>query len=479
MSSPEESSPPLTIEAEKKSKKSLIYRIYVVSLSFLIYTLIHASRKTFSNAKNTLAEEWSPQSNDSYFYEYDQWNARNLFSSPTSSSFFLGTLDTAFMLSYAFGLYINGILGDRFDQRKFLTVGMMVSSIFLVLFGYVSECLNIYSIPWYIVFWVLNAFFQSIIYPSLVAVLSSWIHKDSRGWIMGIWGSSACAGNILGSLLSGTLVDIGYHYSFLVPALATFSLGFVVLASLPPRPSSVGLTDEVDPPSETLPLVSESSQSVSFWQVLRIPGVISYSLSFASLKFVNYSFFFWLPYYLHDKYNWSNAEADYLSAFYDGGGIIGSIVVGLLSDWMGYRSPVLAIFLFLGCPSIVGYYFSPNNRIINGGLMGTAGFFINGASNLISTAISADLGRHDHLSDSAVSTVTGIIDGTGSVGVALGQILIPLLASKAAHDWSLVYGLLTAMLVVTIICIAKMAWQETRAMVDRWRGIYRSIYPAI
>lgn len=48
-----------------------------------------------------------------------------------------------------------------------------------------------------------------------------------------------------------------------------------------------------------------------------------YSLAYACLKLVNYSFFFWLPFYLSNNFGWKEAKADRLSMWYDVGGIIG------------------------------------------------------------------------------------------------------------------------------------------------------------
>lgn len=67
---------------------------------------------------------------------------------------------------------------------------------------------------------------------------------------------------------------------------------------------------------------------------------------------------------------------------------------------------------------------SPNDQVINGVLLAITGLFIGGPSNIISSAISADLGRQDALrgSKEALATVTGIVDGTGSIGAAAGQV---------------------------------------------------------
>ena len=53
------------------------------------------------------------------------------------------------------------------------------------------------------------------------------------------------------------------------------------------------------------------------------------------------------------------------------------------------------------------------------------GLLVNGPYALITTAVSAELGTHPCLRGSAkaLATVTSIIDGTGSVGAAIGPFL--------------------------------------------------------
>ena len=85
--------------------------------------------------------------------------------------------------------------------------------------------------------------------------------------------------------------------------------------------------------------------------------------------------------------------------------------------------------------------------------MWLSGFFVGGASNIIGAACSADLGKatidygcvkneiialmNIFSLPSAVSIVAGIVDGTGSVGAALGQVVIPILETKIG--WSDVF----------------------------------------
>lgn len=82
---------------------------------------------------------------------------------------------------------------------------------------------------------------------------------------------------------------------------------------------------------------------------------------------------------------------------------------------------------------------SSNSTALNALLMTVVGFFVGGAANMISGTITADLGRQDAIQGNkeGLATVTGIVDGTGSVGAALGQILVPLIQDK--FNWSFVF----------------------------------------
>lgn len=71
--------------------------------------------------------------------------------------------------------------------------------------------------------------------------------------------------------------------------------------------------------------------------------------------------------------------------------------------------------------------------------MTIVGFFVGGAANMISATITADLGQQGPIqgNQEALATVTGIVDGTGSVGASIGQILVPLIQNT--WNWFYVF----------------------------------------
>lgn len=98
--------------------------------------------------------------------------------------------------------------------------------------------------------------------------------------------------------------------------------------------------------------------------------------------------------------------------------------------------------LVLAVPMLLIYQtFGALTIYLNGGLLFVLGILVNGPYALITTSVSAELGTHCSLegNSKALATVTAIIDGTGSLGAAVG----PLLAGFfSAYGWQNVFYML-------------------------------------
>ena len=142
-----------------------------------------------------------------------------------------------------------------------------------------------------------------------------------------------------------SVLRYGYQYAFMLTSTVLFIGGVFILFGLVPHPTDIGLpaTDSEDKlPSDSIdsgqeseteneePLLGlthhqkfEKTKAIGFFQAVLLPGVIMYSLCYACVKMVNYSFMFWLPYYLTNKFHWAQDVADEISVWYDVGGIVG------------------------------------------------------------------------------------------------------------------------------------------------------------
>ncbi|MCO5548565.1 hypothetical protein L7F22_002025 [Adiantum nelumboides] len=194
--------------------------------------------------------------------------------------------------------------------------------------------------------------------------------------------------------------------------------------------------------------IREEMHAVGFLEAFAIPGVVSFSLCLFFAKLVAYTFIYWLPFYISNteiggEYM-SNEVAGNLSTLFDVGGVVGGVAAGHMSDRLNARATTAAFFTWGAIPAIAMYRaFGGASMCVNVGLLLLSGLFVNAPYSLITTAVSADLGTHDRVKGNAraLATVTAIIDGTGSVGAALGPLFTGYISE--AYGWNAVFVMLT------------------------------------
>lgn len=305
-------------------KKPLSYKAHqaiVLLVTFLAYANYHASRKTTSIIKSALdplspdvglkLNLWRTSRSSTPVEKTNQWSLSSggwaPFDAPEGTSL-LGELDLAFLGIYAGGMYFSGQLGDRTDLRIFLTLGMLGTGLFTLLFG-LGYWANIHIFSYYLIVQMLAGLFQSTGWPSVVAVVGNWFGKSKRGLIMGIWNAHTSVGNISGSLVASALLSYGWGWSMAVPGLIIAFSGLVVFLFLPVNPESVGIDkvgDDFSCPKKagegiTEPLLkseSEIEKAVGFMEAWRIPGVAPFAFCLFFAKLVAYTFLYWLPFYI-------------------------------------------------------------------------------------------------------------------------------------------------------------------------------------
>ncbi len=99
------------------------------------------------------------------------------------------------------------------------------------------------------------------------------------------------------------------------------------------------------------------------------------------------------------------------------------------------------------------------NWILNVGLLFIVGLFVNGPYALITTSVSAELGQHKSLEGNAkaLATVTSIIDGTGSIGAAVGPLIAGLVQSGG---WENVFYMLISSNILALVLLFRLVKKE-------------------
>mmetsp|Transcript_10592 Transcript_10592/g.20421 ORF Transcript_10592/g.20421 Transcript_10592/m.20421 type:complete len:470 (+) Transcript_10592:232-1641(+) len=403
----------------------------------------------------------------------------------------LGYFDTSFLFFYAIGNFISGVLGDNYPLR-FVTAGGMiiatgaylaVTPTQIVFFGYSG----ISSFPAFMVFWAICGFAQSAVWPGGVAVISNWFPKHTRGKVMGFWSSNASVGDVVGQQIGGLMLGVlgaNWKSVMLVNAIMLGASAILFALLVRDKPSSQ-LNSELNRVDEEL-LNRETGQTeqqqtnapekfgedkpkkgISFWKAWLLPGVAIYAFGYACVKMLNYAFILWLPYYLESDVKVQGVVLSAIASLYDIGGIVGSIVSGHYSDKIGYRSFVMLPMLAMSIP-IMGVFRlgTPDTFWIYFILVPIVGIMTGGPSNIISSAIAADLAQTPDIQENqeALATVAGIIDGTGGFGAAFGQTFIGLIATAS---WDMVFVFLmgkdyAGIAFLSLLTMSPMLFREVR-----------------
>lgn len=96
-------------------------------------------------------------------------------------------------------------------------------------------------------------------------------------------------------------------------------------------------------------------------------------------------------------------------------------------------------------------------------LLIVVGIFVNGPYALITTSVSAELGQHSSLegNSNALATVTAIIDGTGSIGAAVGPLLAGLISTTG---WQNVFHMLIVADIIAMVLLGRLVVKEFAAL---------------
>ena len=156
----------------------------------------------------------------------------------------------------------------------------------------------------------------------------------------------------------------------------------------------------------------------------------------------------------------SATAAGLFSMLFDVGQLIGAMAAGAATDRMTSRAPLTLGLCSLACPLL--WYLQGLTGAPLVCMLLLLGFCLGGPANMITGCISADLGTHPSLSGNvrAIATVTGIIDGTGSVGAAAAQYIVGALApppsckhTPEGCGWKRVFQFLTIANAVACVCM--------------------------
>ena len=341
--------------------------------------------------------------------------------------FELGLLGSILSLSYGASKFLSGILGDKSNPRYFMSIGLILTGIFNLLFGMSSAW-------WaFAVFWGLNGWFQGWGWPGCAKLLTHWYSQSERGRWWSIWSTSHNLGGALIPLLAAFCAEaLGWRSALYIPGVICILAGFFIMNRLRDTPQSLGLPPiekfRDDYPNQKARISGErdlSTREILFEYVLRnkFIWVLAFAQFFNGL--IRTAVNDWSMLYLIEMKNYSTMQAGFCVCWFEIGGFLGMLSAGWASDviFKGKRNPInmlyttAVIFLLFAFKMIILPW-----PLLDAVFLFLFGFFIFGPQMLIGLA-AAELSHKK-----AAATATGFAGcfaylGAAAAGGPLGALM--------------------------------------------------------
>lgn len=264
----------------------------------------------------------------------------------------LGAISSCLLYAYAAGKFVNGVLADRSNIKRFMAAGLSVSAFTNLVFGLTglwSTGVGTASSLLVLLLcglWTLNGWAQSMGTAPAVIGLSRWYPLSIRGTYYGFFSSSHNIGEGLSFVFCGALVGLmGWQWGFMGSALAGL-LGVIIISLfMHDNPESKGLKqvelltgektqEEIDAEAAAKAAAKASADAEAKEiqkSVFKNPGVWFLALASGFMYVARYAVNGWGTLVLEGK-GFSTTEATSIISINAWCGIFGTVLSGFLSD---------------------------------------------------------------------------------------------------------------------------------------------------
>jgi OPA family sugar phosphate sensor protein UhpC-like MFS transporter len=350
----------------------------------------------------------------------------------------LGIMGSVFALSYGASKFISGVMSDQSNPRYFMALGLILTGIFNICFGFSS------SLVLFAIFWGLNGWFQGFGWPPCVRFLSHWYSHSERGSWWSIWTVSQNVGAFLIPWIVGICLHyFGWRSAMYIPGVLCILGGFFLINRLRDTPQSLGLPSiekfrndyagkSVDGSEE-----QELSTRQLVMGVLKNKYIWMLAIAYFFVYFVRTGVGDWTALYLVEAKGYSRLGAVGSVSLFEAGGFFGSLCAGLISDrlFAARRGPVNALFALMLLIAVVCFWYVPGGYSwLDSSSLFAMGFATFGPQMLIGVA-AAELAHKK-----ASATATGLTGWVAYIGAAVAGFPLGKVIDKMGWEgffWSL------------------------------------------
>ena len=365
----------------------------------------------------------------------------------------LGTALSAVAIAYGLSKFLMGLVSDRSNSRYFLPIGLVLSALVMLLFGFAPWATSSVTTMFILLF--LNGWFQGMGWPPSGRTMVHWWSQKERGGVVSVWNvAHNVGGGLIGPLfLVGLAWTNDWHSAFYVPAAVALGVAVFAFLAMRDTPQSCGLPS-VETWKQDFPEGYDanherefSTREIFVEHVLQNRLLWYIALANVFVYLLRYGVLDWAPTYLKEAKHFSVDKTSWAYFLYEWAGIPGTLLCGWLSDklFRGNRGATGVVFMVGVMVATLVYWLNPEgNPGVDLGALICIGFLIYGPVMLIG------LQALELVPKKAAGTAAGF---TGLFGYLGGSVAASALVGYTTdrYGWNGCFILLLASCVLAIV----------------------------
>ncbi len=354
----------------------------------------------------------------------------------------MGNILFAWLMAYAFGQIINGLLTDRIGGKRAMLIGAVGTIVLNILFGAASFW---GFLGLFVTIRGIDGYMQSFGAPGMTKIKTAWFPKRERGGFAGIFGFMINLGRFgiftLGpALLAGfTLLGmirippLHWRWLFWVPSGICALVAIGMYFAVDETPEQAGYPGVIPPDvddSGRPDTATHAPLSEVFRKIIANPAVWMVALAYGCTGSVRQVVDQWFPRYMQEVYHTDlrSAQFQFLAFLIPAVASAGSLLSGYVSDklFAGKRAPVAAALYAIETVVILlaAQFHTANAAVLFFVLIA---FTANSTHSILGTAAAMDIGGRK-----MTGFASGVIDSFQYFG---GSLAIWFLSPMLDKSW--------------------------------------------
>lgn len=368
----------------------------------------------------------------------------------------IGIIGSALFWVYAIGQLVNGYIGDKVESRKFVFIGLVVSALINIIFGFT------HSLILMVILWGVNGFFQSMLWGPIIKTLSCWFPYKQRNKIAVGISTTMVSGYLMAWGFSGViLIYTSWKWAFYLPGIIVLGFAIVWYIEIRNKPEDVNLSLPKESETAATQIECTEGESVSLWQIICKSKLIPVAIACIAQGLIKDSITLWSPKFLMETEHLSLNSTIGLVIIIPIANFFGIIFAGWLNKKLDNREKFTSIILFTASVfTCLGLFiFSGTSASVSLIFLYFSSALMSGANTLLISIVPLHYTKYNK-----VSAVAGFLDfcvyvGSGITGIATGFIV-----DKAGWSGVLMFWIIIAIIGVVSISIA---WIDEKNFLSR------------